>query len=1479
MGDRSELTLIEAMMASEVLKSDALKTRVTLDRETLKALEDVLPSLMEDVSRYRRAASAMEMRRSNMLGVKKDRSGGAEEGRAVDYFKSNDDEDPVMPKRTISYTMGFDNTLNSYIRMADTCIDSIRKALDTDTMTLYDVERIPRYLATLGQDIVREGLSEKEPLHKYQERRRNSVRELREILDTVRNKKFLHNIHTYIPDDVDASRPVMDGNVSPILKLSLADRLVLLIGDEEAVKKLDVPKGMEDVKVRYTGNGMVNEYCRLYSTHSPKVLDIIESDIDLMLQACRKSLENSAEDTPARSSVLDRLDKRYEAMVQPRREYEEEGPGGFFEKERKPYVAASDVMDRKYGQGDAYVTSRRLVDKYTEAGTLDEMDGKLKENGVTGKTVDLNIFNNVSFTYDKATGTRCLTTEGMLAYMDKLQNTRWRMEKTETAGNGDEKVGSLRIRLDEDDALLLARAFAGITVPDDPKDLGIPSAATSLAEGVARVTGSRAPADESPAEKADRLLDNMKKVCDMGYRIDSRGRLIPMYNGLAAIADELRVENNVVEGLKNGSRSRKLPPLLRQLIQYFGTRSVWMACKVGMMQGAATISYGAERRFPYVDDNGNTVDPFNGSRVEENVRLVTAVDLANVRLAALQKTLEYLPQESGSRRDIEQKLAEQRDRYTKMAEALRIELEPFMKLSADEASKRIWDAIENAHQTMDANGWFRPDPNSKAVPTNIRILEKGVKMAFRAIYDEDADVQVEAMKLLKEEEGEKRIPNTGNRMVKEGENGELSITPPPLQEMTPVARFALLTGHYITSEEDESVPEGRYGYYEDKNRSINAYLLCGNLTAAYGGKGDKEKKNGNSQKNEEKKIAIPPRTMLYEIRRFASLCDRARELLGKNGISPATQILEQAEQDAKNVFVTSWRDDFIRLKDTWALCYRDQNESGMTLMDTLRDQGSEYGDEVLRRLASRTLVTAGLEADAASAEKDDVERMTPAARYVCSRYAEVICRDTIDKIAVDMRYDEAKNSLCTDWNNWNELKKDNTEYFIYDKSTIPYMNVQSMRKGLMEAFGDDKQLMDAAVLYGNPEYRDRAVQTVKSMIEKKDEVLRVRATVMGNAFDPDINRREVKRLRRALLTMDVDPDAIYVAKEALVQIEANDPYDQELCAEIRKILEDPDFHASSEECGKCIEIVDDSGMLYMSPYSRVNADLSSTHLMEKDRAWSAGIHAEYAAMEAELDSRAEISSETLARIWMGIATEMSPEVSGVKSLLAAEAFDPDVINENSGILPAFRTSMDELKNGIGRSIDVMLHKEFHDRGESYLQGMDPKTTDMESGRETMIPAARFAEKAPVIQDSYTGEKRLETVVYNSFYGSLNEGTRISGKRQSLSMRDDNFNKLMNPGGSTNRKSTLSEWNPFWTKMFPSLTWNEDVVSVDEKYRYLFRNKTSNGKKTYLPEVSESFFKHRQSNPLSIEKDIKAGYIDKIRDKFRTIMNDSRQRAD
>lgn len=1463
MGDRSELTLIDAMMASEVLKSDALNTRVTLDRETLKALEDVLPPLMEDVSRYRRAAAAMEIRRANMLGVKKDRAGGSEEARDTDYFKSNEDEDPVLPKRTVSYTMGFDNTLNSYIRMADTCIDSIRKALDTDTMTLYDVERIPRYLATMGQDIVREGLSEKEPLHNYQEMRRNSVRELREILNTVRNEKLLHDTYAYVPGDSDASRDVMDEKVSPILKLSAADRLTLLMGDQNALKKLDIPEAM---KVRYAGAGMVNEYCRLYSMHSPKVLDAIESDVALMLQAGRKALETPGEGAPERSSMLEKLAKRYESMVQPRKDYAKGGPGAFFEKERTPYVAASDVMDRKYGQGNAYVISRRLVDKYTESGTLDEMDGNLKENGVTGKTADLNLFNNVPFTYDKATGTRYLTPAGMLAYMDKLQNTRERIEKTGTSGKESERISSIRISLDDDDALLLARAFTGIAVPDGNKDLGISSAAANLAEGVARVTGSRAPADESPAERADRLLDNMNKVCEMGYRIDSRGMLIPMYNGLAAIADELRIDKNVVEAMDKGLSSQKIPPLLKQLIQYFGTRSIWMACKVSMMQCAATISYGAERHFPYVDDNGNTVDPFNGSRVEQLVRLVTSVDLANVRLAALQKTMEYLPPDSGARRDMERKMTEQMERYTKMAEALRIELEPFMKMSAEEASKRIWDAIGNAHQTMDTNGWLRPDPNSKAIPTNIRILEKGVKMAFRAIYDEDADVQVEAMKLLKEEEGEKRVPNTEGRTVREGGNGELSITPPSLQEMTPVARFALLTGHYITSKEDESVPEGRYGYYEDKNRTINEYLLCGNLSAAYGRKDDKGKKNGDAPKNKEKGITIPPRTMLYEIRRFASLCDRARSLLGKDPISPASQILEQAEQEAKTVFVTSWRDDFVRLKDTWALCYRDRNEAGMTLMDTLRDQGGEYGDGVLRKLAAKTLVTAGLEADAASAEKDDVERMTPAARYVCSRYAEVICRDTVDKIVLDMKYDEAKNSLCTDWNNWNELQKDNTEYYIYDKSTIPYMNVQSMRKGLMEAFGDSKDLMDAAVLYGSPEHRDRAVHTVKSIIEKKDEVLRVRATVMGNAFDPDVNRREVKRLRRALLTMDVDPDAMYVAKDALLQIEANDPYDQELCDKIRKMLEDPDFHAAPEECRKCIEIVDGSGMLYMSPYSRVNAGLSPNHLMDKDRAWSAGIHAEYAAMEAELDSRAEISSETLARIWMGIATEMSPEVSGVRSLLAAKAFDPDVIKENSGILPALRTSMNELKDGIGRSIGGMLHKEFHDRGESHLQGVGPKTKAMEPVPATEIPSARFAEKAPDIKNAYTGEKRLETVDYNSFYESLNEGTRISGKRHSLSMRDSDFNKLMNPNK-----------NSYWTNMFPSLIWKEDVVFVDEKYRYLFRNKTSNGKKTYLPEVSESFFKrYLQTNPMAIEKDIKAGHIKRIRERFGTILNDIRQ---
>lgn len=1423
--NKTQLTSLDALEASEVLKPSALKERVTLDKETLKALESALPILMKDASTLKRAAAMMKMRRADMLGAKQDKL----RGDAEEYLSRDEEDAYTPPTRTISYTSGYDNLLDSYIYMTETCLDSIRKALDTDTMSRYDVERIPRYMATLSQYVVREGLSPYKPFTKGKSPEwmigsNNKFNPIREILDeigtvdkniTLMALEILRQTELQETNgDVEKDRPAS----GTFMALPAAVRLALLVEAREVYDILDIS---EEVRNKYPDrNAVLEEYNRIYM-YEPDADKIIRSEVNMYGNAYVNAFaeKNPSADTAITNpfpKLLTRLQEQERTLSNLSSSTDD------YEEERAPYKNASALMDMKYGTKDAYVVSRRIVDKYWVNGTLEELDGRLNRNAVTGKTTDISLFEKIPFEYDGENGTRHLTPAGLLMFMDKLKPA----EDQISAG------------LASEDEKLLATALASMKMKED-KDLGIPKEVTALAEGVARMTGCRPSEGESPADRADRLLDNLQKVCEMGYRPNNAGKMLPVHNGLAAIADEIKSGTDAV----GKTTAQNLPDLLKRLIQYFGTRSVWMSCKTGVLNSASSISFEDERSaddhnrnaFPYVDKNGNDVNPFADMHQGHLATLATSADLAVMRLEAL--PLEYLSPDTAAGRAIGNDVKNLKERYMKISASVRKDLSPFMEMDTDEAVGKVADAIKDAQMTADENGWFWTDPNNKGVgqASNSRILGSALKRALISIHEEDPEILSEAMKLLKEESGNESVRNIENRTVRreklpDGSVGDLIAVPPSLQDSTPVSRFALLTGHYITHEDDEVIPEGEYGYYEDGNASINSYLECAGFP-------DLIKDKRKTDKNADQKYRIAPKAMLYEVRRFASLCEEARKNLGKESRIQATEILEGAETEAKNLFLSFWRRNFMTLKSSWALCYQDLDDKGATLMETLRDQGHDYGDAVLRRLASKTLANVGLDADAQSAEKDSVEDMTPAARYVCSQYASVICEDSIRKISTDMAYNESKNSRNSDWNRWNDLRKEGPEYEVYSKSTIPFMDVRSMRRGLMKHFGNERELLDAAVLYGSDRHRDRAVQTVRSIIEKNDELLRKNAETLGNAFDPDVNRREVTRLRRAVLTFTTDPDAPYTARDALVQIEVNNPEDKELCGRIREILDGPNF--SFTECRRCLDIIDGSGMIYMSPYSRMNSNLSSGHLMEKDRAWCAGKHAEHAAMEAEIEGRFGLPSETLARIWIGIASEMNPETSGARYIAengALERKDPSI--GDGQVTDAIRSAMKSLEDGIGNAVDDVLRKEFSALGGSILKSKG----DIQTG---ILPSAKIVQEAPNIKPDYNGEKKISYIKGNGFFTDMEKSMdlRISDiSFRSLSLRDKGFNS------SINKKKGIDGFRGY-SDLFPSIT--EKRLCSDDGYREIFRNMTRGSTKTWLPTVVEKVVDKAFSGEISL----------------------------
>lgn len=1292
--EESDINILTALELSEFLKPEALQSERTLSDEVLFRLQEALPVVMEDAEKYRRKAEELSFRRLNTMGVKVDRLFGDNEG----FDLKEEEGGPARQRGFTGVTAGFDNMLDAYIRITETCVESIKNALHTHIMSLFDIERIPRYLSMLSQNVVREGLENEYQKPSY---------------------------------------------------LAMASSL----------------------------------------TNEPK------------------------ENTNA-----------------------------------KKCSEAAKAVDAQYGKEELYVVSRRLLDKYSAPDTLEEMDGWIKTNAVTSKKKDVSLFNGVDTTTDPKTGVRILTKKGKLnfralfssAMIERGMALSPKAKSSFNASKSRPGAGNyINVAMDPGDRVLLTKAISDMaTKSRSAENLSGPDSATEkFAETVSNVIGFRRPVgQETPEVKRNRLLGNMDKIIYCGYRgMDSGVASGIVKQGLERLADVLSPSNMSA----TANRQEQLPELMERHITHAMLKEIYQNTKSGIISNGVKLSYESDRtmekdtrtEFPFVDDSGKDVNPFATVHPGKLATLCTEMDLALLRLNAL--PVEMVGQETGTGMELTNRISELKTRCIKISATARKELEDFLGMNAEDAAGMIEKAISDAKLRVDRNGWFMDGKNGVVIKDSRKILGKALKqacMSFR-IPEEYPDVLLTAaMEYIKADSG---VPapsgsRTGKgKQEKDGgeekgmgaertpwtdpETGEVLIEPPKtFGDSTPATRFALLAGLPVDSTVDAAVPEGVSAYYADPDGSETSANM---LLNQYGDLNPDYEKSGGAS----------PEMLYNDVKSFIQACASASTALGIDRPDPAERFLQQAETQAKALYVKEWKTVFAAMKDAWALCYQDTDATRSTLVETYSKAGKDYGESLIRVLSANILQEAGLAKDAERL-KTVPDDMGDAARYTCRHLAVSVIDSTIDKIARDMTYAEGMNSQNTDWNRWQDYVKEDSRYDALMKSTMPVFVDDLILNSFLKRSNHPEELMSAARLSENTKYGQEAIGRFAELIKAEENRAVISEEMAEKMYDPDTNNQNAKRLCLSVCTVLMDPNAKKEALDSLAALEANNPDGAETYGHLRDIISSPDFRYGTDQYRECLGIISDGRLEHLSPGARLNPHLPAEVLRAKDIAWSAKRRSELLAKASDIRMDSAVTAEERARIDAAFATVFSPAASGARYL---SRFGSLADQEGLAIGNAIEETMTVLAERSGEDLERSFINEYGN-----IAARSTSLNNDNNQEPASLHTSVALRAAPDVTGEYGIGTKCPRVFMNADDNNSVSDINVSNRRVLVNIRDSGLPAVLDMKRCSNKSRSLVNmysgigeshtsaegWKTAFRNNGPSDPFRKTIETVREYYK-------------------------------------------------------------
>lgn len=953
---------------------------------------------------------------------------------------------------------------------------------------------------------------------------------------------------------------------------------------------------------------------------------------------------------------------------------------------QKLYNDLTEMLDRKGGENSAYIVARRLLNKYSIPGTLEELDGNLIINPITGKTTDLSIFEKIERSVDPKTGVKYLTAKGTIDFLRAISSIEVTAGSRASSYKG---RGNIYVGIESEDRELFKNSLKKIM----PERIGgglLREGTRNFAEVLYALTNDdELKPNESIQETNNRLLEAFEKNSWKAIN-DENGELKRALRyrnaGMSTIAKKLKEESL-------DSEEKLSDKLLKSYIELLHTYKLYQSIKSEIIGYGVILGYeddiGMEsrnrKRFPYVNEEEKVTNPYSSLHPGKLISLITESDLAIIRLDSL--PLNYINADTGTGIKINQKIRELKERYAEISLSARRDLEDFLGQDANEAVQKLSDAIRDSHLTVDEYGWFRKFKNSVPCPNIKDILEETVRETLRGIYEEDDEVLIKALDILKQNRATAVVATEERKVKKEINTGNYVIAPPSLNISTPETRFALITGLPIDHTLDEAIPNGVQAYYADfgDNENLTKELLLERYVHI--GKDDKK--------------AFSNEYMFKEIAHFAEICTEARKELGIEEISNAQKCLKNGEEEEKQEFLSAWKTTFQTLQQRWTLAYRDVNTENKTLQNAYLSAGKEYGRAILESLAVEILKNANFTNDANSISDESVE-MTPVAKYVCSKLAVAVTDATVEKIQKDTTYTEKAASYNTELNNQSDLVKERTDYSLLSKSTVPLFLDDVIESKLLEHIKNTDEIKKLAVLT-RQEKRDFLSKVIE-LVDKQDKEVETKAKVIESLYDPKENFEAVQDLITDLYAMSTlvnseTEEYNKQATKALARIMENCPEKSDICNELLAKVTELRFtygQAKYELCMECINLIEEAKLKYMSPYSMLNHTLDPRHLNDCDAVWAAQKRGEIDSLLSDIREDKKISTEDRILLSAEMVGFFSSKLRAVRYMKELHLFKGSNIDARR----ALEEIHSELKNAVKEDLEKEIFSYIKQKGET-----------------------------------------------------------------------------------------------------------------------------------------------------------------------------------
>lgn len=948
---------------------------------------------------------------------------------------------------------------------------------------------------------------------------------------------------------------------------------------------------------------------------------------------------------------------------------------------RDDYINFARSLDSRF-QNSAYAIARRLVMKYTDERTLEELDGFLAVNAITGKSVDIPLIKGVEREIDPATGVQLLTPKGVIELVEKMGAMPINNGVAEIVSkDGNKKrVQTFNFLMTEADTELFSNALANIK-----KKAEVNFQKTRGQELIENIIKSNK-WEIKGHNDLERLADAYGQFLNIGNGEIRRSKM-----GLARLVEDLSKND------PNGLGEKHL--------DYIEMRTLWQSAKQLIINSAVNVSFDTDlfvdetnvNRFPYTSKDGDEVNPFANIQPGRLITMITDSDLTSVRANSLPFSL--LDTDSGKGRELlerAEKIIEESEAVSKNARA---ELEPYISQTSDEVAEKLSNAISGQRMNLDKTGWLK-DADKK---DRRKLLKDTLMRAAEAIALESDDTIRQTLKNISSVESSvvpRPEENEEPRKIKHIDGCEV-IDLPPVRHMTPASRFALLTNMYVSSEIDKAVPEGRQVYYNDlEERRYH------NLIAGYG-----EACLSDRFSLVNSKFIGDAETAFEEIKWFASELTKARKQLGQEaGVSKAQEILDEGEMIVGADFINDYRKSFEQTQDAYRLCYKETDDSGKQLLRVYGEKGKEYGEAIVRKLAENILLDADMKEAAQDAKEKNLEDMSPATRYVVSNIAIACIETTLEKIEKDTRYTLCKNSTANEWNQAKDMVKAANNCDALMKGTMPVFLQDEINKYLLENIPLAKESQELSRVIGVTENSDKAIEKLATLLKNKRINQEQKLNFTDTMFDPEVNTECVNDLRELMLIWDDDNASREQGLEILTRIETNNPESFDVCEKIRNVFEDETVKYGTAPYNEAVNLIDE--LEFMSPYAKVNPNLNFDHLMEQEALWGAKKRTELAEKAVLTVEGKGLSPEDQILLNTAMIKAFDIETVMAKKLneLAIRAGDKTMSEEET--LKTLREATIEVRKGLSDSCIGLCLEELAKLG---VKSLEPVKTSMPMG--------------------------------------------------------------------------------------------------------------------------------------------------------------------